>query len=62
MFKDIAFPEVLLSAHGRTRTCGLRFRKPSLYPAELRGHSRKCIVAEILIPVLLSAFNGISDV
>lgn len=24
---------------GRTRTCDLRFRKPSLYPAELRGHA-----------------------
>ena len=24
---------------GRTRTTGLRFRKPPLYPAELRGHA-----------------------
>jgi hypothetical protein len=23
---------------GMSRTCGLRFRKPPLYPAELRGH------------------------
>ena len=31
----------LLSAKntpGRTRTCGLRFRKPTLYPTELRAH------------------------
>src|SRR5437868_192142 len=26
---------------GRTRTCDPRFRKPMLYPAELRGHSRQ---------------------
>lgn len=25
---------------GRTRTTGLRFRKPPLYPAELRGRAR----------------------
>src|SRR5580765_2237698 len=24
---------------GRSRTCDLRFRKPSLYPSELQGHS-----------------------
>jgi hypothetical protein len=23
---------------GRSRTCDLRFRKPSLYPSELQGH------------------------
>src|SRR5882672_11482732 len=26
---------------GRTRTTGLRFRKPPLYPAELRGRARR---------------------
>src|SRR5258708_40088707 len=24
---------------GRSRTCDLRFRKPSLYPSELQGHA-----------------------
>ncbi len=27
------------AAPGRIRTCGLRFRKPPLYPPELRAHS-----------------------
>src|SRR3546814_16224117 len=30
----------LTGAPERTRTSGLRFRKPSLYPAELRGRGR----------------------
>src|SRR3546814_3738267 len=29
----------------RTRTSGLRFRKPSLYPAELRGRAPPCAKA-----------------
>ena len=28
------------SAPGRTRTCGLRIRSPTLYPTELRAHER----------------------
>ena len=28
------------------RTCGLRFRKPTLYPAELRGRIRLLIINE----------------
>ena len=32
-----SFPAVSCSARGRTRTCDPRLRRPSLYPAELRG-------------------------
>lgn len=31
-------------APGRTRTAGTRFRKPLLYPPELRGHMRLLLV------------------
>ncbi len=30
-------------APDRNRTCNLRFRRPSLYPVELRAHSLDCI-------------------
>ena len=33
------------SVPGRTRTAYLRFRKPALYPTELRGRTRKVIIA-----------------
>src|SRR5438045_262288 len=39
------------SAPSLTRTGGLRFRKPSLYPPELWGRFRKCWVAASGIPV-----------
>jgi hypothetical protein len=35
MLREIPFN--LFGGPGRTRTCDLRFRKPSLYPAELRS-------------------------
>src|SRR6185503_18091497 len=31
----------LLSAHDRIRTCDLRLRRPTLYPAELRAHEAR---------------------
>src|SRR5436309_8387927 len=36
----------LSGAPGRTRTCDARFRKPSLYPSELRGHGGERTVSE----------------
>ena len=35
--RDLALGEVVAGAPGRTRTCDPRFRKPVLYPAELRA-------------------------
>ena len=32
-------PDEVPGAPGTTRTCDLRFRKPTLYPTELRGRS-----------------------
>ena len=32
---------------GLIRTADLRFRKPTLYPAELRGHCNSLTVAEV---------------
>lgn len=40
-------------APGRTRTCGLRFRKPSLYPPELRGRNDLQRRDSSLLPFLL---------
>ena len=31
-------------APDRIRTCGLRLRRPTLYPAELRAHDVDCVL------------------
>jgi hypothetical protein len=46
----------------RTRTCDLRFRKPLLYPAELRDHQgffcSRAAFATILLPNGLAAYRA----
>ena len=37
-------PRVFLRAPGKTRTCDPRFRKPMLYPTELRAHTARISV------------------
>ena len=41
---------VKTSTPDRSRTCGLRFRKAPLYPAELRGRCRDCIQFRLKCP------------
>src|ERR1700730_2389535 len=38
-----AIAAIIFGAPGRIRTCGLRLRRPSLYPAELRARDRRLI-------------------
>lgn len=49
---------------GRIRTCGLRIRSPTLYPAELRAHGRtdkrRSLVAQGR-PSVKSVFPGPGD-
>ena len=40
----------LLNAPGRSRTCNLRFRRPTLYPIELRAHAN-------VLPGSIDEFN-----
>jgi hypothetical protein len=48
---------------GMTRTCDLRFRKPSLYPAELRDRSPAdiggCFQAEYQSEVFIASLSGL---
>jgi hypothetical protein len=43
-----------LGGPDRTRTCDLRFRKPLLYPAELRDQSR-CVYSTLYYPSHVSS-------
>jgi hypothetical protein len=40
--KTKPFTELFVNTPGRTRTCDPRLRRPSLYPAELRGPGADC--------------------
>ena len=40
---NISESHVRTGAPDRDRTCNLRFRRPSLYPVELRAHNDDCI-------------------
>ena len=49
------------AAPGRIRTCDLRFRKPPLYPPELRARSLPCLDLGAKIGSCQSAVGGVAS-